>query len=141
LVWKLFIIIPWARNTAIGSKALYFNNAYDNTAVGYLTLQNNTTGSYNVGLGSETMFDNTLNNTAVGYGFKINIRLNNTAMDIILWVLILLEVEILLLDITLYLAILLVRIMIWCSSRTNIYRNRSDRRGCNRLHRGVIMLS
>jgi hypothetical protein len=69
-----------SRNTALGSKALYFNNAYDNTAVGYLTLQNNTTGSYNVGLGSETMFDNTSGgyNTAVGsMALRSNISGNN----------------------------------------------------------------
>jgi hypothetical protein len=67
-------------STALGSKALYFNNAYDNTAVGYLTLQNNTTGSYNVGLGSETMFDNTSGgyNTAVGsMALRSNIGGNN----------------------------------------------------------------
>jgi hypothetical protein len=70
--------------------------------LGYLTLQNNTTGSYNVGLGSETMFDNTGGyNTAVG-----SMALRSNIMETItrLWIILCsntLEVEILLLDITL----------------------------------------
>jgi hypothetical protein len=57
-----------ARNTAFGKNALYTNKAYDNTALGYLTLQNNSTGSYNVAVGSESLVANTTasNNTAVG---------------------------------------------------------------------------
>jgi hypothetical protein len=44
------------------------NDAYDNTAVGYLTLQNNTTGNFNVAVGSEALIANTsaTSNTALG---------------------------------------------------------------------------
>jgi hypothetical protein len=83
-VSSLFTNTEGARNTAIGSQALYRNNGYDNTALGYRTLENNSTGSYNLGIGSEALRNNTSGeyNTALG-SFALNNNtegVNNTAV-------------------------------------------------------------
>src|SRR6266478_4716537 len=46
-------------NTAIGSQALYNNNAYDNTATGVQALYNNATGSVNTANGFRALLSNT----------------------------------------------------------------------------------
>ena len=55
-------------NTAIGYQALLFNNGDQNTAVGYQTLYDNTTGQWNVALGDRSLANNTIGsqNTALG---------------------------------------------------------------------------
>ena len=56
-------------NTAIGSKAMYYNtDGHCNTALGKETLYSNTTGSFNVANGKQALFSNTtgFDNTAVG---------------------------------------------------------------------------
>ena len=60
-------------NTAFGFRALYSNSSVgiqgnNNTSIGYRTLYTNSSGSYNIGVGSESLFFNTLggNNTAIG---------------------------------------------------------------------------
>jgi hypothetical protein len=65
-------------STALGSLAL--NNqalgSFDNTAVGYTSLANNSTGFMNTAVGTNSMADNTIggNNTAVGaYALRLNI--------------------------------------------------------------------
>lgn len=71
-------------NTGIGYQALSANAGNKNTAIGSNALVTNTTGSYNIAIGSETMKFNTTgeNNTAIGFSALINnlTGSNNLAM-------------------------------------------------------------
>ncbi|MCX8020737.1 MAG: tail fiber domain-containing protein, partial [Chitinophagaceae bacterium] len=57
------------RSTAIGSQCLIANRSSDNTAVGYLSLGSNTTGSQNTALGTSSGSNLTIgsNNILIGY--------------------------------------------------------------------------
>jgi hypothetical protein len=75
-------------NTAAGSGALHTyistaSSASRDTAIGYLALNNDTTGSWNTAIGAGTLFSNTIgaNNTETGDGtLNANINSNdNTA--------------------------------------------------------------
>src|SRR4051812_34363581 len=57
-----------AQNTRYGLNALPANSGHHNTAIGYYTMNKNTTGYYNTGLGTEALFSNTSGylNTAIG---------------------------------------------------------------------------
>ena len=57
------------RATALGYRALYTNDANDNTAVGYIALEDNTTGTSNTAVGKEALKQNTsgAGNTGVGH--------------------------------------------------------------------------
>jgi hypothetical protein len=59
-----------AANTAIGVRALFINNADNNTATGYTALLNNTSGERNTATGYQALLTNTKGsqNTAVGAG-------------------------------------------------------------------------
>ncbi|MCH2196552.1 tail fiber domain-containing protein [Kordia sp.] len=55
-------------NTATGYRSLFANTASFNTAIGYLSLEDNTTGQLNVAVGVQALLNNTLgqSNTAIG---------------------------------------------------------------------------
>lgn len=58
-----------AYNTAVGWKALLNSTAWQNTAVGYGALLQDTSGGYNTAVGSGTLYADNIgfNNTAIGY--------------------------------------------------------------------------
>jgi hypothetical protein len=67
--YALYTDTTGADNTAIGTSTLGYNNANDNTGVGFNVLAFNTTGGANTATGSTSLFTNTTgsNNTAAGY--------------------------------------------------------------------------
>ncbi|HEX5150939.1 MAG TPA: tail fiber domain-containing protein [Parafilimonas sp.] len=76
-------------NTAIGYKALYFNEDNYNTAAGYEALYNNITGYNNTALGIEAdvSASNLFNATAIGANAKVNannkIRLGDAGITVV----------------------------------------------------------
>jgi len=74
-------------NTAVGYRALLSNAhpwATDNTAVGFETLRNNTSGSGNTAIGGESLSYNTIGayNSAIGYWAMINNRVGDNNVGI-----------------------------------------------------------
>lgn len=68
-------------NTAIGYESMFSNDTSFNTAVGYMTLRNNITGSRNTAIGIESLFSNTISgNTAIGFRAA---RSNTNGTDIL----------------------------------------------------------
>jgi hypothetical protein len=88
-------------NVAVGFDALPNNNGYDNTALGYNALFNNTSGELNAAIGSQALYSNTTGsdntaigdmalfnnttgsgNTAIGFGAGSSITVGNNNIDI-----------------------------------------------------------
>ena len=72
-------------NTAIGCGAMQYisGNTSDNIAIGYCSLQNNTTGFYNVAIGNFSLYYNYsgTNNTTIGYAsLRSSTGSSNTAI-------------------------------------------------------------
>jgi hypothetical protein len=77
--WALHKSNVGGSNTAVGWSALLNNQAYENTATGFMALRGNTTGPYNTANGNIALASNTTGreNSALGHGALTSNTLGN----------------------------------------------------------------
>ncbi|MCF6182033.1 tail fiber domain-containing protein [Lutibacter sp.] len=71
-----------SRNVAVGVQTLYHTNSYDNTALGYSALLNNSSGRENIAVGSEALSLNTTGVGNVALGFRAGQRTITSASNL-----------------------------------------------------------